>query len=129
MNTQCDEDDQDNDFPCNQTVVVDTGFYESSQSDFFEFTSVQLNGNCLVLEFTASGCDGNSWSMVFVDSGGVAESFPEQRFLKFVLTNEEACLAVISQERSFDISPIEVEGRNEIILNIEDFSESLTYTY
>lgn len=128
MNTQCDEE-EDIDFPCDQTVVIESGFYESVQSDVFEFTNVQISGNCLLLEVTASGCDGSSWSMVLVDSGKISESVPEQRFLKLVFTNEELCSAVISQERSFDVSPIEVEANTEVILNIEGFTESLTYTY
>nr|WP_321243966.1 hypothetical protein [uncultured Psychroserpens sp.] len=129
MNTQCDEDDRYIQPPCDQTVVVDAGFYESAESDVYELNSVQITGNCLSLSISASGCDGNSWSMVMVDSGDIAESSPEQRFLKFVLTNEEACLAFVPQERSFDLTPIKVDGSNEIILNIEGFPEALTYTY
>jgi hypothetical protein len=115
--------------PCDQTVVIDNGFYESAESNVYELGNVIFNDNCLSIEVSASGCDGNSWSMVLVDSGNVAESSPEQRYLKFVLTNEEVCLAIVSQERSFDLTPIQVEGSSEIILNIEGFPEPLTYNY
>jgi hypothetical protein len=128
MNTQCDDDTVVS-IPCDQTIVVDAGFYESVESNLYELNSAEIIDNCLAINISASGCDGNSWSMVLVDSGSVAESSPEQRYLKFVLTNEEACLAFVSQERSFDVTPIQVDGSNEIILNIEGFTEPLTYSY
>lgn len=128
MNTQCDDDDVVN-VPCDQTIVVDSGFYESATSDVYEAGNVYFSDNCLTIEISSSGCDGNSWSMVLVDSGNVAESSPEQRYLKLVLTNEELCDAVVEQVRSFDLTPIQVDGSNEIILNIEGFPEPLTYNY
>jgi len=129
MNTQCDEDDGFLQEPCDQMVVVDSGFYESAESDVYSLINAEILDNCLAVNVSASGCDGNTWSMVLVDSGAVAESSPEQRFLKFVFSNDEECLAVFTQERSFDLSPIQVNGSNEIILNIEGFPEPLTYSY
>ncbi|MBO6605991.1 hypothetical protein [Psychroserpens sp.] len=128
MNTQCD-DDEIQGSPCDQAVVIDQGFYESAETDDFTFQSAEIIDNCLAVVLSSSGCDGETWSMVLVDSGSVAESLPEQRFLKFVFSNNEECLAVITQERSFDISNLQVEGSNEIILNIDGFPESITYQY
>nr|WP_321231661.1 hypothetical protein [uncultured Psychroserpens sp.] len=128
MNTQCDDDDEVQD-PCGQVVVIDSGFYDTAESGFYNLISAEITENCLNINISASGCDGNSWSMVLVDSGAVAESSPEQRYLKFVFTNPEVCLAVFTQERTFDLSALQVTGSNEIILNIEDFPEPLTYTY
>ncbi len=128
LNTQCDEDD-DVQPPCGQSVVVDSGFYQSAESDLFELTDFQIEGNCLNVNVSSSGCDGATWSLVLVDSGNVAESFPEQRYLKLVFSNDEECLAVISQERSFDLETIQVEGSNAIILNLEGLEEPIDYTY
>ena len=102
MNTQCDEDDIQSS-PCDQMVVIDDGFYNSAVSSEFMFQSAEIIENCLNVSISASGCDSSTWSMVLVDSGAVAESLPEQRFLKFVFTNDEVCLAVFSQERSLYI--------------------------
>lgn len=128
ISTQCDEDDYVPE-PCGQTVVIDNTFYETAESNFYNLISTYIQGNCLVIDISASGCDGNSWSMVLVDSGDVAESSPEQRFLKFVFTNPEVCLAVFNQERTFDLTPLQIEGSNEIILNIEGFPEPISYSY
>lgn len=128
MNTQCDDDD----FiasPCDQVVIVDSGFYELAESDLYTLISAQIEDHCLAINVSASGCNSNSWSMVLVDSGNIAESSPEQRFLKFVFSNEEDCLAVFNQERSFDLSVLQIMGSNEVILNIENFPEAFVYTY
>ena len=132
MNTQC-EDDDFVEAPCGQTVIIDGGFYDSAESNFYNLISAEIEGNCLNIDISASGCDGNSWSMVLVDSGDITESFsedlPSERFLKFVFSNEEVCLAVFSQSRSFDLTSIQIDDANEIILNIEDFPEPLNYAY
>lgn len=129
MNTQCDDDDDIQNDNCGQSVIIDNTFFESAVSGDYMLVGFDLNDDCLTIEVSASGCDGESWSMVLVDSGIVAESSPEQRNLKFVFTNEEACLAVFNQNRSFDISALQVDGSNEVILNIEGFPDVINYMY
>ncbi|WCO02272.1 hypothetical protein [Psychroserpens ponticola] len=129
MNTQCDEDDDFQVRNCGQTVIIDNAFYESAISGDYALVGFEIIEDCLTIEVSASGCDGESWSMVLVDSGAVAESSPEQRYLKFVFTNEEACLAVFSQSRVFDLSGLRVDGSNEIVLNIEGVPDPINYLY
>lgn len=129
MNTQCDEDDDFQKSSCGQLVIIDNSFFETAESSEYFLVDYSINDDCLVIEVSASGCDGESWSMVLVDSGNVAESSPEQRDLKFVFTNNEACLAVFSQVREFNLSALRVDGSNEVILNIEGFPEPLYYFY
>ena len=81
------------------------------------------------INLSASGCDGNNWEYKLVDSGNIAESSPEQRYLKFKLINNEVCLAVFDRIVTFKLEPIRVEGSNEIVLNIEGYQEPLTYSY
>ncbi|MGB3608505.1 MAG: hypothetical protein WA775_14370 [Psychroserpens sp.] len=128
MNTQCDDDDFV-EIPCDQSVIVDSAFYVSAESDDYEIINFSLNDNCLALELSGSGCDGATWSMVLVDSGAVAESNPSQRFLKLIFSNDELCTTAISQIRSFDLSVLEVQDFNEIVLNIEGFDAPINYTY
>lgn len=128
MNTQCDDDDEVQ-APCGQAVVVDSGFFETAESDTFELSYARIEGNCLNVNISSSGCDGTTWSLVLVDSGHVAESLPEQRYLKLVFSNSEVCDAIVTQERSFDLTAIRVMSSNDIILNIEGLDESLHYLY
>ncbi|MEM6515983.1 MAG: hypothetical protein AAF688_07350 [Bacteroidota bacterium] len=127
-NTTCDEDDETA-TSCGPAAVIDPGFFESAVSSDFSTLSAEIMDNCLTVEISASGCSGESWSLVLVDSGAVAESSPEQRLLKLVFGNEELCLAVIGQTRMFDLTNLQVENSNSIILNIEGIEEGLTYDY
>ncbi len=129
MNTQCDDDDDIQQSDCGQLVIVDNAFFESAVSGDYELVGFNLNDDCLNIEVSASGCDGETWSMVLVDSGEVAESLPEQRYLKFVFTNEEVCLAVFRQSRVFNLTALRVDGSNEVVLNIEGFPEVINYMY
>lgn len=129
MNTQCDEDDDFQVSSCGQPVIIDDAFFETAESSDYVLVDSSITNDCLTVEISASGCDGESWSMVLVDSGNVAESSPEQRYLKFVFTNNEACLAVFSQVREFNLSTLRVDGSTEVVLNIEGFPEPLLYSY
>ena len=133
-NTQCDKDDDaiqilDKVSDCEQRIFIDEEYYNILESGFFTFITADVNEDCLSLEFAASGCDSGSWEFNLVDSGSVAESSPEQRFLKPELINNELCLAVFTKLVTFNLVPLRVEGSNEIILNIEGLDTSLTYTY
>ena len=129
MNTQCDEDDDFQVSSCGQPAIIDAAYFETAVSSDYFLVGYNIDRDCLSIDVSASGCDGESWSMVLVDSGNVAESSPEQRFLKFVFTNDEDCLAVFSQSRIFNLTGLRVEGSNEVVLNIEGFPEPLSYFY
>lgn len=131
LSTQCDEDEIVDDFDnlCDAIVVVDKDLYDGIVSDDFQVTNAEIIGDCLNIQVSASGCSGDTWEYKLVDSGAVAESLPEQRFLKFQLINREDCLAFVGQDVSFNIEALQVEGSNTIILNIEGVDEALTYSY
>lgn len=129
MNMQCEGDDQPTSEVCDETTIINEAIYNDLVSAYFTFVNAEIADNCLTIEISASGCDGNSWGFNLVDSGAVAESSPEQRYLKFQLINEEACLAVFNKTVSFDLTPLQISGSNEIILHLEGLEGSLNYTY
>ncbi|GGD13774.1 hypothetical protein GCM10011368_14690 [Hyunsoonleella pacifica] len=130
MSTQCDDDIVDDiDNLCDDIVVIDNTAYDTIQSDSFQFTDVSIDGDCLSISIGASGCDGNSWSFALVDSGAVAESSPEQRFLKFEFLNAEVCTAFFERTISFNLEPLQISGSNEIILNLDGWETSVNYSY
>ena len=127
-------DDDDNDVStttnaCGQQALISAEQYENAASDPFEIDSITIEDDCLSIVFFASGCSGNSWEVDLIDSGGILESLPEQRSLRLSLQNDEECLAIVSQEFSFDISNLQINDAGELILNIDDFSESILYEY
>ncbi len=128
-NTQCDDDDRLIEPVCNQSAIVNEDYYNALDSDGFSFISIEVQQDCLVIDLSSSGCDGNSWKYKLVDSGSIAESFPEQRYLKLELTNNELCLAVINKQITFDLNILRVVGSNEIVLNIDGYNEGVIYSY
>lgn len=85
----------------------------------------------MIINFSASGCDGNSWELVLIDADEILESLPLQRRLRLSLNNQELCLAVIDQELSFDISNIQLDESGEIELNFNNNTtdSSILYQY
>ena len=128
FNFQCDEDEviySD----CEALVIIDNTAYENSESANYSIVNYEIEGDCLNIEISSSGCDADTWQLSLIDSGSVAESFPLQRYLKLELFNNEACLAVLAKSQSFDLSSLSIEGTTEVVLNIEGFEESINYTY
>lgn len=131
MNVLCEDIDEpkiNNGF-CDYETIIDADLYKDFQSATFEFVSAEIIDDCLIIEIGASGCDGGTWEFELVDSGAIAESLPEQRFLKLQLVNNEDCEAFFQRTTSFDLTPVRIHDSGEIILNIDGFDSSLNYIY
>jgi len=131
LNIQC-NDDEGNSLPstdCGGLALLDGFTYENAATNPYTITNAFVNEDCLVFNVSASGCDGSTWTMQLMDSENVIESDPPQRAVKLFLVNNEACLAVVSQLESFDLSALQIEGVNEIIINIDDYPDPVTYIY
>ena len=131
MNFQCDDDapiayEQN----CSDdNLISDNTAFNNTESNFYSLIDAIIDGDCITISFSSSGCSGETWNLKLIDSEAVIESFPPQRNLKVVLENDEACLAVFTQQRAFDITSLRIEGANEVILNIEGLEQSLRYSY
>lgn len=114
---------------CEKQVIINHDEYNSAIIDpSMTINNLEINGNCLNINFTSGGCDGNSWIVKLIDSGSVEESNPQKRLLVFSLKNEEVCDALITKDISFDISDLQVNG-NEVVLNITNTHNSILYEY
>lgn len=99
-------------------VVISAEEFENDKSDSFSINSAEINGNCLKVNFSASGCDGNTWKVKLIDSGAVNESKPEKRTLKFSIENKEMCEAYLTKNVFFNIEGLKVENSTDVLLNI-----------
>ena len=90
--------------------------------------SLKITENCLKINFSSSGCSGDTWELKLIDSEDILESNPVQRNLRLSLKNEELCLAFITKELSFDISNLQVDG-NQVQLNITNSDDEILYEY
>lgn len=127
LNMQCNEDDGTIIEPCGVEIQIDNSAYMEADSHLIE--EFVINDDCITLTVADSGCDSGNWVMTLIDSGNIAESMPPQRFLKLALVNDEVCLAFLTKQETFDLTPLKVEGLNEVILNIDGLTESITYYY
>ncbi len=114
---------------CDKVVeIIPEGFYTLPPIQH-TINEAIIEDDCLKLKIGGSGCDGSTWEIKLIDSGDIAESLPEQRFLKVEFENDEECDAIIEIEVSFDISPLQLGESGEIILNLNELSEGLNYKY
>ena len=114
---------------CNKMAIVDTNRFNQTPTTNYTITNVVLNGDCLKVTISSSGCDPNNWDMNFIASENVMESFPVQRSAKVQLVNDEACLAVFQKTMSFDLIPLRVQGQNQVQIHLQGWSTSIMYQY
>ncbi len=127
----CNDESTDNaslDSVCDQVAIVNQSRYTNTEPEGYTITSIQLVDDCLEVEIQAGGCSGDTWKVDLIDSGSIAESNPEQRYLKISLDNPEICLAVISKTFTFDIKPLQI-SRPTILLNLALWDEQIRYAY
>ena len=109
--------------------VLEDAAFNAIQEVNYTFIDIQLNVNCLEVSIGASGCDTESWGMNLYSTDSFFTVFPLQRQVKFELINGQACLAYFEETISFDLTPFQIEGQNEVPLQIEGWDEALLYVY
>ncbi len=115
---------------CEQSTVINAQEFANTNSAQGVFQNLQINGNCLKIKYASSGCDGSTWTVKLVSDGATDYStYPVTKKVKFVLTNQELCLAVFQKERSFDVSGLQVSGQNSVQIKVENYSQPITYQY
>lgn len=122
----CDDNDERSN-RCDANTLISATDYENAPSDQLAINSLEINGNCLKINFSSGGCDGNTWELKLIDSEDILKSNPPQRNLRLSLKNEELCEAYITKELTFDISNLQVDG-NKVQLNLTN-SENLNILY
>ncbi|MCK5401035.1 MAG: hypothetical protein KAJ28_05320 [Flavobacteriaceae bacterium] len=123
----CNNDDNDSS-NCDKIVIVSSEDYETAPNDPLTINALELNGDCLKINFSSSGCSGDNWELKLIDSEAIAESNPPQRDLRLSLRNGEDCLAYITKELTFDVNELRVDI-NQVILNITNSDDSILYEY
>lgn len=124
----CSNDDIENSNNCDFETIISAEQYGNAPSDQLSINSLEINGNCLKINFSSSGCSGDTWELKLIDSEAILKSNPPQRVLRLSLKNEEACLAYITKELTFDISNLQVDGK-KVQLNITNSEDNILYKY
>jgi hypothetical protein len=113
---------------CDQITIIDSNQYKNSPNDHLTINSLEINDNCLKINFSSGGCSGDTWALNLIDSESILESNPPQRNLRLSLKNEELCEAYITKEITFDINKLQVDG-NKVLLNLTNSGDQILYEY
>ena len=122
------DDDNGNSNNCDFETLISAKQYTSAPSDELTINSLEIDDNCLKINFRSGGCNGDTWELKLIDSGDILESLPLQRNLRLSSKNEELCKALITKELTFDISNLQVDG-NPVQLNIANSDDNILYEY
>lgn len=114
---------------CNEFSIVDETKYNQTNTNNYNITNVVLNGDCLEITLSSSGCNPDNWDMNFVASEVVVETLPIQWDTKVGLINNEACQAVFQKTVSFDLTPLKDAGQNQVQINIQGWNTNIMYQY
>lgn len=114
---------------CDKEAIKDETRFQQTSTNNYNITNVVLNGDCLEVTISSSGCDPNNWDMNMIASENVMESFPVQRNAKIQLINNEACLAVFQKTVSFNLTPLQAVGQNQIQLSVFGWNQPIVYQY
>ena len=121
-------DDEDQSM-CPEKVIVDQEEYMNTPSGFASVTDVSISGDCLTINFGASGCNADNWIVKLVADERTTRPVPPQRNAKLTMDSLEFCLAFFTMEVTYDISELRESVGNEVILNLEGWDTPISYTY
>ena len=124
--TSCKKDN--NTISCDKQVVISADEYHSAPNDQLTINSMEINENCLKINFSSGGCSGDTWEVELIADETILLSNPPQMNLRLSLRNEELCEAYITKEITFNISKLQVEG-NKNLLNITNSGNQILYEY
>ena len=124
----CEKDKENTQYDCEDSVIVSDIEYNSAPDDHVTINNLEITGDCLKINFSSSGCSGETWKIKLIASEIIMLSNPPQRNIRLSLENKELCQAVIGKEIIFDISELQVDG-HIVILNITNSNDQIYYEY
>lgn len=122
----CNDDDPS--ITCNEQAIISDSQLDSARRDALVINSLSIVDDCLIVNMSAGGCDGDSWEVRLIGSELILESLPPQRPMLLLLKNDEACEVFITREYTFDITPTQ-DSIPSIWLNFIDTDQRILYEY
>ena len=114
---------------CNEKAVLDHVAFPQVNTANYGITNVVLNGDCLEITVSSSGCDPNNWDMNLIGVASTTNIYPPLFHAKVELINNEACLAVFQKTVSFDLTPFQMAGQNTVQIAIDGWNTNIMYQY
>ena len=112
---------------CGQEAVMNHDFFYNGPSSSVFINNASLDGDCLEIEFSASGCSGDSWEVELVGhEGPVSAIYPTQYPIRLSLDNRESCDGWFTKRLSFDVSAYQHWG-DQVVLKLAGFDQDILY--
>ena len=113
---------------CEEALEQDTHRYENAITDDFDFSAVEVDGDCLVLTVRyGGGCGTVDFDLVAIE--GSRFSLPPQVPMRLILDDDDPCEAYLAKELSFSLVPLRDQGAGTLMLDLEGWEEMLEYQY
>ena len=122
----CKDDDENPFLNCDEEVLISSDQYQNAPDDHLQINKVEILDDCLHIQFSSGGCNGDTWEIKLIDQGAILKTNPPQRNLRLSLKNEELCDAWIQREISFDIRSLKYNN-SPILLNITNSGDQVLY--
>lgn len=122
----CESDKPDTSF--SGVAVVSDELYNNTVSDIFMISDAHIEGDTLLVRFSASCCSGKSWKVKLVSAGSIIKTLPPQRYARLILENPELCEALCTRTAAFNLKPARVTG-GELKINLQGWNQQLSYYY
>lgn len=112
---------------CDQKIIVDFDLFNDAPDDDFTFNSIELDDDCLHISFSyGGGC--NDVDIKMIDANTDAPSSVSMRTLRLSLDDDDDCEAWVTEEISFDLTPIKNDIGSATLI-IQGWDEQLFYKF
>jgi heat shock protein HslJ len=102
--------------------------FQNAQTDEFRLVEVNVFETCLEVRIEyGGGCKGIDVEMV--GSGDYAESLPPQLAVRFIVDDDDHCEALVHENFYFDLTALQYDGLDELLLNIEGMNDLVLVRY
>ena len=125
----CDKEDTIVTSDCGDHAITSHDAFVNYPNDDLNIIDVVIEGDCLIIKFGSSGCDGETWKVELVAEEAIQKSLPPQRSMRLSLEDKEECEAYITKEVIYDLQSTRYADGKEIILRLEDWKEEIRYIY
>lgn len=126
----CEDKDDTSKITCGDSIIVDTN-YDTTTGDAFTLTDVTVTDNCLTATVGyGGGCGDELVSFELLGTtAAFFVTFPATLEAKIIMDDNDDCEAAVTKDISFDLTPLQDAGYNNIHIQVEGWDGTLEYSY
>jgi len=107
-----------------QPVENNSSRFKNKKSDEFDLIDINVLGTCLEARIGyGGGCGG--MKIELVGGGDYAESLPPQLSVRLIMDDDDNCEALVRENVYFDLSALQYDDYEELLLNVEGWENAM----